>query len=114
MRPIGDNDDAGHMIQMATMPIYGDPLVKDLLWNRLTDQSQISYEASFGKGKKIYLHKWSRSHYQDGRHTQYMVQTFKIFLSRTRSPMILKLDMQHQGLELSKVYINDDPGLIFP
>ena len=25
--------------------------------------------------------------------------------------MILKLGMQHQGLKLYKVYINDDPGL---
>ena len=25
--------------------------------------------------------------------------------------MILKLDMQHQGLKLCKVYINGDPGL---
>ena len=25
--------------------------------------------------------------------------------------MILKLDMQHQGLKLYKVYINDDHGL---
>ena len=25
--------------------------------------------------------------------------------------MILKLGMHHQGLELYKVYINDDPGL---
>ena len=35
----------------------------------------------------------------------------KIFFSRTRSPMILKLGMQHQGLKLYKVYINGDPGL---
>ena len=27
--------------------------------------------------------------------------------------MILKLGMQHWGLELYKVYINDDPGLTF-
>ena len=25
--------------------------------------------------------------------------------------MILKLSMQHQGLKLYKIYINDDPGL---
>ena len=36
-------------------------------------------------------------------------KTFKI--SRTQSPMILKLGMQHQGLKLYKVCINDDPGL---
>ena len=26
-------------------------------------------------------------------------------------PMILKLGVQHQGLKVYKVYINDDPGL---
>ena len=35
----------------------------------------------------------------------------KIFFSRTRSPMILKLGMKHRGLKLYKVYINGDPGL---
>ena len=35
----------------------------------------------------------------------------KIFFSRTGSPMILKLGLQHQGLKLYKVYTNDDPGL---
>ena len=25
--------------------------------------------------------------------------------------MILKLGMQHQGLKLYKIYVNDDPGL---
>ena len=40
-----------------------------------------------------------------------MVKTFKIFFSRTGRPMILKLDMQHWGLKLYKVYINGDPGL---
>ena len=34
-----------------------------------------------------------------------------IFFSRTGSPMILKLCMQHQKLKLHKVYINDDPEL---
>ena len=32
-------------------------------------------------------------------------------VSRTRSPIILKHSIQHQGLKLYKVYINDDPGL---
>ena len=32
-------------------------------------------------------------------------------LSRTRSPMILKLSVYHWGLKLYKVYINDDPVL---
>ena len=35
----------------------------------------------------------------------------KIFFLRSGSPMIFKLGMQHQGLKLFKVYINDDPGL---
>ena len=43
----------------------------------------------------------------------YGKKTLKTFFSRTRSPMILKLDMYHLGLELYKVYINDEPGLTF-
>ena len=35
----------------------------------------------------------------------------KIFFSRTRRPMILKLGMKHQAIELYKVYINHDPGM---
>ena len=35
----------------------------------------------------------------------------KIFFSRTRRPMILKLGMKHQGEELYKVHINHDPGM---
>ena len=38
----------------------------------------------------------------------YMVKTF---FSRNRSPMILELGMQNQGLKVYKVYINDDPEL---
>ena len=38
-------------------------------------------------------------------------KTFKIFFSRTRSPMILKLGMYHWGFKRYTVYINDDPGL---
>ena len=33
----------------------------------------------------------------------------KIFFSRTRRPMILKLGMKHQAIELYKVCINRDP-----
>ena len=40
-----------------------------------------------------------------------MVKTLKIFFSRTRSPMILKLGMYHWGLKLYKVYINVEPEL---
>ena len=36
---------------------------------------------------------------------------FKIFFSRTRRPMILKLGMKHQGEELHKFYINHVPGV---
>ena len=35
----------------------------------------------------------------------------KIFFSRTRRPMILKLGMKHLGEELYKVYINHDLGM---
>ena len=38
-------------------------------------------------------------------------KTLKIFFSRTRRPMILKLGVKHQRLELYKVYINQDPGM---
>ena len=37
----------------------------------------------------------------------------KIFFSRIRRPMILKLGMDHQGEELYKVYINHDPRMTF-
>ena len=35
----------------------------------------------------------------------------KIFFSRTRRPMILKLGMNYQAMELYKVYINRDPWM---
>ena len=35
----------------------------------------------------------------------------KIFFSRTRRPMILKLGVKHQAMELYKVYINRDPWM---
>ena len=34
----------------------------------------------------------------------------KIFF-RIRRPMILKLGMKHQGMEVYKIYINHDPGM---
>ena len=37
----------------------------------------------------------------------------KIFYSRTRRPMFLKLGMKHQGEELYKVYKSHDPRLTF-
>ena len=36
-----------------------------------------------------------------------------IFFSRTRRPMILNLDMWHQGEEFYKVYINHELGMTF-
>ena len=38
-------------------------------------------------------------------------KTLKIFFSRTRRHMILKLGMKHQAMELYKVYINHHPGM---
>ena len=38
-------------------------------------------------------------------------KTLKIFLSRNRWPLILKLGMKQQAMELYKVYINHDPGM---
>ena len=38
-------------------------------------------------------------------------KTLKTFFYRTRRPMILKLGVKHQGMELYKVYINHDPGM---
>ena len=38
-------------------------------------------------------------------------KTLKIFFSSTRRPMISKLGMKHQAMELFKVCINHDPGM---
>ena len=38
-------------------------------------------------------------------------KNLKIFFSRTRRPMILKLGMKHQAMEFYKVYINHDLGM---
>ena len=40
----------------------------------------------------------------------YMAKTFTIFFG-TRCSMVLNLCIDHQGLKVYKVYINDDPGL---
>ena len=53
------------------------------------------------------LYKWSRSHYQDGRQAHLWLKPLKIF-SRTESHMIFKFGMQHGGLRLYKICINDD------
>ena len=49
--------------------------------------------------------KWSRSHDQDGRHAHIWPRPLQSFS--------LELSMEHQGLKVYKVYINDDPGLTF-
>ena len=46
-----------------------------------------------------------------GHMTKMAAMAIKIFFSRTRRPMILKLGMKHRAIELYKVYINHDPGM---
>ena len=41
----------------------------------------------------------------------YMVNTLKVFFSRTKGPMTLKLGMQHQVHKYYQACSNDDPGL---
>ena len=36
----------------------------------------------------------------------------KIFFSRTRKPLILKLGMKHQAMVLYRIYTNHDPEMI--
>ena len=73
---------------------------------RRIDWYTISSPWAFGSGElkmvKITWPRWSPC--------PYMVKTSKIFF-RTKSPMMLKLGMQHLGLELYKMYMNDYPGL---
>ena len=38
-------------------------------------------------------------------------KNLKIFFFRTRRPIILKLGLKHQAIELYKVSINHDPGM---
>ena len=60
-------------------------------------------------GTKVYIN--GPGHMTKMAATPIYGKTLKLFFSRTRSPMILKLGMWHQGLKVYKVYINDDPGL---
>ena len=78
----------------------------------LGQSNQTLCSASLERGNES-LYKWSSSHDQDGRHG-YKKQKplMKIFFSRTRRPMILKLGMKQQAMELYKVCINHDPGMI--
>ena len=76
-----------------------------LLWNRLANRSQTLCGASLGRGKKVYIN-------GPGHMTKMAAQKLlKIFFSRTRRPMILKLDIKHQAMKLYKIYINHDPWM---
>ena len=55
--------------------------------------------------------KWSRSRDQDGHYGYKTQKPLKIFFSKTRRPMILKLGMNHQAIEPYKVNINHDLGM---
>ena len=66
--------------------------------------------ASLGRGNDS-LYKWSRSCEQDGRQGYKKQKPLKIFSFRTRGHMILKLNMNHLGMELYKVCIDHDPGM---
>ena len=67
-------------------------------------------EPPWERGKKVYIN--GPGHMTKVAATPiYDKNLQKIFFSRTGSSMILKLGMQHQGLTLCKVYINDDPRL---
>ena len=69
-------------------------------------------EPPLKRGKKVYMN-------GPGHMTKmaampiYCKKPSNIFSYRTKSPMILKLGMEHYELKLYKVYINDDPKLTF-
>ena len=57
------------------------------------------------------LNKRSGSHDLDARHEHFIVKSSKLFFSGNKSHIILKLRMEHWGLKLYKIYINDDPWM---
>ena len=61
-----------------------------------------------GNEKESFFYKWYGLHDQGGAVLIYAKKLSIIFFSRTLSPMILKLGMQHQRLKLYQAYINDD------
>ena len=85
-------------------------IMKHLLpWNCLANQSQTSYmEHPWEGGKKVYIN-------GQGHMTKMAAMAInrkkplKVFFSRTRRPMILRLGVKHQWLELYKVYIKSWP-----
>ena len=62
-------------------------------------------------GKKVYINGQGHMIKMAAMAINRKKKTLKIFFSRTRRPLILKLSMKHQGKELYKVYINHDPGM---
>ena len=79
------------------------------LRSRLSNQSQILYGASLGKGDES-LCKWSWSHDQDGRHTLFGKTFENLILQNRKSydPEDWHVASKTQALQ---VYINDDIGL---
>ena len=75
-----------------------------LLRNRSANQSKTLCGASSGRGNES-LFNWSRSHDLDGRQGYKKQKPLKIFFSRTRRPLILKVGMKHEAIELSIKFI---------
>ena len=61
---------------------------------------------------KLYVeHNLEEGMKDPGHMTKMAINSIKIFFSRTRRPMILKLGMKHQEMEHHRVCINHDPGM---
>ena len=66
-------------------------------------KAKLHVEHPWGRGTKVYINGPGDINCKK--------KKLKIFFTRTRRPMILKLGMTHWGEELFKVYINCDPGM---
>ena len=62
-------------------------------------------------GKKVYINVHGHMTKMAAMAINRKKKRLKIFFSRTRRPMILKLGVKHQAMELYKVYINHDHGM---
>ena len=62
-----------------------------------------------GKEGHEFIKKRSQLHDRDCPNAHIWPKPLQFF--GTRSSMILKLGIDHQGLKVNKVYMNDDPGL---
>ena len=62
-------------------------------------------------GKKVYINGQGHMTKMAAMAINIKKKPLKIFFSRTRRPMILKLGVKHQAMELYKVYVNHDPGM---